>query len=1125
MSLSIEANVTGADDQVLAGRAQVLAHPAVHYVGVAFDQYVIESKKPVTAELIAVNWQGARLSGKTIDVTLSRREWRSKFIAAPDGIGGRWESNNDDVVVKTETVTTDARGEARVGFSAPEAGTYKIAIRSSDADQRVASAARFVWATGDEFVSWLREDNDRINLIANKTTFEQGETAEILIPSPFIDAQHSAHYALVTVERGHILSHEVIRIANSSTVYRLPIADNHTPNIFVSVVLINSPAISTDTPDQKFGLIALRVTPRKQTLNITLTPERKLLQPGDDVTFTLRATDVSGAPVQASFSVDLVDKGVLNLMPRQADAIVSAFYGLAGLSVGTSSGLSVSANRISEAELARQQGGLGGGEALNPLDAVAESAAATGAPAPAAKAESRERSAAFAGNAAPALQVRENFADTAFWRSDISTDAQGSATVSLKLPDNLTTWVMRAVGIDAQTRVGEGLTDMQATKPMLIRPVTPRFLVVGDEIELSAIINNNTDQAQTATASLHVSGITLTTPAALPVTLPANGEVVVRWTAQTSDAPQADLVFLVQNDQYSDASKPRLSTAPDGGLIINRWSAPEVVGTAGELNGAQTRTEVIALPTGLDTTQGAVTVRLDPSLAASMQDGLKYLEHFPYECAEQVVSKFLPNVLTYRALKDLGIDNPALSAALPELVKTGVARLITLQNSDGGWGWWSGEESNPNVSAYVVFGMLKARDAGFDVQAEMLERGLAYLQTQSRELDQRNASVYLDWQVWLHYVLTEAGRSDARKIDTLYGLRSNLSQYAQALLILSIGKTDAKDARIKTLLADLNGKAIQSATGAHWEESSIDWWAMNTDTRTTAMVLNAIALYDKDNKLAPNVVRWLMVARKAGSGYWRSTQETAWALIALTDWMRSTGELNANYAFGAQLNGATLIEAQASRATITQTTALTIPIAGLLTDVGNRLTIAKGAGEGRLYYSAHLKTYQPAPQIKAADRGIVIQRRYVKASCTDGVKCPTVNEARVGDVLRVELTIIAPNDLHYLQVEDPLPAGGEAIDTQLATASQLDEGTQLSKSIEPGARRWWWYWGWWSRSELRDDRVALFATFLSKGAYTYSYTMRITSAGKFNVIPAFASLQYFPEVFGRSDGGLLTVRR
>jgi len=110
-----------------------------------------------------------------------------------------------------------------------------------------------------------------------------------------------------------------------------------------------------------------------------------------------------------------------------------------------------------------------------------------------------------------------------------------------------------------------------------------------------------------------------------------------------------------------------------------------------------------------------------------------------------------------------------------------------------------------------------------------------------------------------------------------------------------------------------------------------------------------------------------------------------------------------------------------------------------------------------------------------------------------------------------------------VQLTDMLPAGAEVIDTGLATTSQLAQGPTLSRG---GDRPWfWWWWYWYSRSELRDDRVVLFADYLSKGSYEYSYTMRVTSAGAFNVIPAFASQQYFPEVFGRSDGRLLTVRR
>ncbi len=1117
--LSIEAVATGSDDQALAGRAGVTVHPSDFYVGVAFDQYVVDAGKAVTAEVVAVDWRAARLPGKAIEAQLIRREWETRFVES-DG-GGRWESEVKNEVIATQPLTTDEKGEARFGFTPPRAGTYKIVVRAAGANDTTAVASRFFWATGDDYVSWYRENNDRINLIANKTVYAQGETAEILIPSPFVDARNPAHYALVTVERGHILKHEVIKIDSSSTVYRLPLTDAYAPNVFVSVALMSGPGAAR--PEQKFGLALLQVTPAKQTLSVTLTPDRKLTRPGDIVTYTLEVKDASGQPVQGVFSIDLVDKGILNLKPRTG-SIVERFYGVSGLSVNTASTLVASANQLTDQELERElamslQRDRGGG--------VMMAFDATAAPAAAAPQEAPKREAASL--SAPAVPVRENFADTAYWKADVRTGADGRALLPITLPDNLTTWVIRAVGMDAQTRVGEGLGDVQATKPLLIRPVAPRFLVVGDEVELSAIVNNNTNASLAATVTLDVAGVALAGAASQTVEIPANGERVLRWTATASDAAQADLVFSVTSGEYSDASKPRLSTAPNGGLRINRWSAPETVGTAGELSAAGARNEAIGVPPDLDASQGNLIVKLDPSLAASMQDGLRYVEGWEYDCAEQTVSKFLPNVLTYRALQRLGIDNKELSEKLPNEVAKHLERLYVLQNADGGWGWWRNEESNASVSAYAVFGMLKAREAGFEVRDDVYQRALAFVGGQSKALTLQSASSALDAQTWLQYVLAEAGRGDAGQIDALYDLRGNLSQYAKALLILTIGKRQPADARIKTLFADLNAKVIQSATGAHWEESAPDWWSMNTDTRSTALVLAAFANYDKDNLLAPNIVRWLMSARKS-NGAWSSTYETAWVLIALTDWMAATGELDAGYSYGAQFNGAVLGEATASRATITQGVVLTVPASALSSESVNRLSIARGEGKGRLYYTAHLNAYLPVPSIRAADRGIVIQRRYVKADCSEGVKCPSVSDAKVGDVLRVELTIIAPSALHYLQVEDPLPAGAEAIDTTLATASQLDEGPRLSENRpdggpQPRARRWFWFWGWWSRSELRDDKAAVFATYLPAGTYTYTYTMRVTSAGKFNVIPAYARLQYFPEVFGRSDGAQLSVTR
>jgi hypothetical protein len=374
-------------------------------------------------------------------------------------------------------------------------------------------------------------------------------------------------------------------------------------------------------------------------------------------------------------------------------------------------------------------------------------------------------------------------------------------------------------------------------------------------------------------------------------------------------------------------------------------------------------------------------------------------------------------------------------------------------------------------------------------------------------------------QAYLLYVLSTDNRADAELVNELFDSRDQLSLYARGILALTIGNLNAQDERLLTLFADLNGRAVQSATGAHWEETNVDWWAMNTDTRSTAIILSAMARFDQGNQLAPSVVRWLMMARRGD--IWTTTQETAWSLIALTDWVRATGELNADYDFAALLNDAVLAEGSAAQATITQTTIVNVPITDLLRDVGNRLTIVRNDGPGRLYYTAHLKAYLPVPSIKAADRGIVVQRRYTLASCVDGAKCPSVTRARVGDVIRVSLTLIAPSELYYVRLEDPIPAGVDIVDTGLATTSQIAQGATLSR-VDDSPYRWWW--NWYARSEMRDDRVVLFAGYLSRGTYEYSYTFRATSAGSFNVLPAFANEQYFPEVFGRSDGMLMEIR-
>lgn len=1095
---SIEAVVTDINDQVVANRVTVPVHQGMFYIGLSPEKYVGQVGEEQAVNVKTVDWDSKDLGQTNLTVVFYLREWFN--VQEQTNSGPVWTTTFSDTAVTTQTVTTDASGMAIASFTPQEGGTYRIVATAKDDKGNKVRSGTYLWVTSGEYVSWRQENNDRIQLVADKRSYAPGETASILIPSPF----QGNVVALVTVERGRILSRQVIQLKSNSETLKLPVTADMAPNAFVSVVLVKGVDNTTPIAAFKLGYASFAVSTVQQELKVTIStdrdPKTSHYSPRDTVTYTVQATDYTGKPVQAELSLAVVDLSVLSLTDPNTPPIVEGFYGKRGLGIRTASTLVLSVDRLN-VKLQTEVKGGGGGEA-----------------------------------APGEFAVREQFYDTAFWSAATRTDATGKAQVQVVLPDNLTTWRMTAKAVTADTLVGENKYDIISTKDLLIRPVTPRFFVVGDKAALAAVVHNNTDKSLTVDIRLEGQGVTIDGQATQKQTIPAQGQVRVEWQVEAQDKDNANLVFSASGGGLSDASKPTAGLPPDQRIPIYRYSTPETVATAGTLDQTGERLEVVALPSQVDVTQGDLTVRVDPSLAAGMTDGLYWLEHYPYECAEQTVSRFLPNILTFRALKKLGLTDAKLEGNLKAQVSLALQRLYSQQHADGGWGWWVNDKSDATTTAWAALGMIKANEAGFAVDAESLKKALNYLNNQLVSPTVLKDPSQANMQAFILYVTAEGGRNNLSRAVALYDSRRDLlGHYGKAYLALAFGIWQPDDrTRMDTLLSDLNNAAITSATGVHWEEKTRDWWSWNTNTRTTAIVLDLLARFDAKNALAPNVVRWLMVARTAG--HWETTQETAWALIALTDWMDATGELKADYSWKVELNTATLGEGVASRDTVKQSTTLTKAVADLLREQGNALLISRSAaasqsGEGRLYYSAYLKTYIPVEDVRSLARGVVVARQYYRSDdpCfTDPKKeCTPVRSAKVGDVLQVKLSIVAPTDLYYVVVEDPLPAGAEAVDTSLKTTTQVGQAPKLSR-IRPGdpyGGYGGWGWWWFSRTEMRDEKVVLFATRLPKGAYEYTYMMRAGLAGSYKVMPSTASEMYFPEVFGRSDGGMFQITK
>ncbi len=1076
--VTFNANVTDVAGDTVSGQTSIVVHQSQLYAGIRSLSYVGTQGKEQPFEVAVLDWDSNPIANQSVTVQFVERQWFS--VQKQDEQGQlSWVTSVKDIPISQQTITTGADGKAQVSFIPPAGGVYKAIVVVTDAKGNKQQSSTYMWVSSDQFIPW-RQTNDRtFNLIADKDSYSPGDTAELLIAQPF----QGSVYALVTYERGHIYKQDVVLLNGNSTIYKLPITADMAPMAYVSVVVVSG-ADNTKTPDFKIGMVRINVDTSQQSLDVKVTPDKQTAGPGDNVTYTITTKDQSGEPVSADVSLAVVDKAALALAPSNSGKILSSFYPDQALGVQTSLGLVANADDFNAQyrESIPQGGGSGGGGE---------------------------------GTSYGIITVRQDFKDTAFFQAQVTTDSSGTAQVTVKLPQNLTTWVADVRAATAHGRVGQATNEIVSTKPLFVDLQTPRFFVAGDQARIGAIIHNNGAAPLKVQVSLDAQGVELITPAAQSVDVAAKSQSYVTWDLNINeDAQRVDLTAQAVSGSFTDSSKPPLGTLSNQGIPVYTYSALETVGTSGMLTSANSATEGIQLPTTYNYSNAQLSIDVSPSLAASMQDSLTYLKDYPYYCMEQTVSSFLPNVVTTRALKLAGLTNATLQTNLDQQVSSALQKIYAKQLPDGGWNWWDGATSDPQTSAYVVLGLMEAKDSGYPVSQDVLDNGIKYLNENPPNLYQNAATWQYNRYAFMIYVLARGNVLQAGQTNFIYDHRSSLDLYGKAYLAQAMYMLNPKDTRVNSLMSDLAAATVLSAAGAHWEENGpADYWNWNTDTRTTAIVLNAFVQIDPQNPITANAVRWLMAHRQ--SGHWHSTQETSWSLIALTNWLTATKEYQSNYQFAVGLNGEMLKQEQVTKDNLTDTVKLQVQMKDLLKDTVNYLVFTRGTGNGNLYYDAYLSTTLPVQSIQPLDQGMSLSRQYFTL---DDSKNP-ITEIQRGQLVRVRLTMVVPDALHYIVIDDPLPAGLEAIDASIATDTTVPTKYTVQDYNERG-------FGWWffTHTELRDDKVVLSSDYLPAGTYVYTYLARASTAGTFNVIPPTASEFYFPDVGGRGAGGKFVVK-
>ncbi|MBN1201669.1 MAG: Ig-like domain-containing protein, partial [Anaerolineae bacterium] len=345
---TIEARVIDESDQLVAGSTQVVVHQGEVYVGLRPKYYIGYANQENVVNLIAVDWDSEGVAGQEIEYEAVERRWFS--VQEEDEMGRTvWTWDVEEIPVEggSGTVTTDADGLAEITFTPPNGGAFKVYGRTTDAKGNEIVASAFLWVSGRDFINWRQENSNRIQLITDKDDYTVGDTAQIMIPSPW----QGTAWALITVERGDILTQEVVRMDSNSQVYELDIAPEFAPNMFVSVVLFKGEDENNPTAQFRMGMTQLNVDTSRLVMDLEVTSSvdveaGEFAGPGDTVDYTIKTTDWEGTPVpNAEIGVSVTDLAVLTIADPNSSELLPFFYSERGVTVRTAVPLTISVDQ------------------------------------------------------------------------------------------------------------------------------------------------------------------------------------------------------------------------------------------------------------------------------------------------------------------------------------------------------------------------------------------------------------------------------------------------------------------------------------------------------------------------------------------------------------------------------------------------------------------------------------------------------------------------------------------------------------------------------------------------------------------------------------------------------------
>ncbi|MDD5621307.1 MAG: alpha-2-macroglobulin family protein [Candidatus Pacebacteria bacterium] len=1083
----LDITVKTSQGQSVSAQKSFIVHAGDFYLGTYSDEFGLAKNQTATLKVKSVDKEGKPISISGLTMNRYSIDYVSAKRQDADG-GYSYDWSVERKLLETSNISTDGSGNFFRQLKFDKEGEYEIEIVGKDKNGNLVSTARSFYVYGESAVPIQPYEGTRIDLKADKTDLSIGDTATVIIQSPYPNAK-----ALISLERGKIFSYEIKEIKGNIYKYTFPIKEEYFPNVYLSVVLQSS------DPELRYGNLKFTIGTKIKDVNVTVKTDKANYLPGEKVKLDITATDYSNQPIETDVSLAVIDLSVLALKGNPKKNPVQFFYGGFPLTITTGSNIKYvleDAEKIYPNAPAADTKGGGGYEALE-------------------------------------KKARGIFKDTAYWQSVVRTNSGGKAYIEFVLPDNLTTWQIEALGVTKNTQLGVGYSEFTSKKPLMVTILKPRFIIPGDVFEIGAKIFNQSLTTQKINMSFKSP------------TLTSKGRTEEGLTLENGKTKT--IYFKVEAPMGMESGTHSFNVLAKGNDIedqinesikINPPLTFETTATAGYTNQSKWK-EYIYLPSSTIQDKGNVTVKASATLGVFLSDSLNYLVAYPYGCSEQIASRLyamavvkkglnLPNINQLFNLEKVKYNGEEYTA--DQLIQIGLNKLYNNQGYDGGFSYWSSSNASVHLTAYVLEALKAVKAAGFNVSDSAIDRAKSYLEDYLLKF-----KLLSEWDKDEFIVLSYALIDDS-DIDQV--IKNKLNSFAQDQAFISDKIGTESLAKLTIIMGRISGFKIQKGTfdigsnilldalsnrikidsrGAFLEpNNNISWFSYETTIKDTALYLKTVSLYKQDQAIIDKVLRWLLNS-KDSNGTWRSTNNTLSVVDAMVEYIKFKKETESSFELNISLDNNQIKSVTFGSGNIFEQISEKIELNKLTIGKANTLQFSKNNFNNlpnNFYYDIALKYYLPAGQIAPRDEGISIERKIFAADDLEG-KMPLA-KAKVGDVLRVNLVVTIPKDRRFVAIEDFIPAGAEIVNMDLATEQKslrLQETELVGREIYPNFK------------ELRDDRAFIFKEHMYPGVYEFDYYIRAFSPGEYSHLPAMIYEMYTPENFGRSAGQTFIVEQ